>query len=100
MPVLSSANKHVYLERFGKIASDAKPLWGKMTGAQMIGHVTGTLLYTLGDTPVLPFRGNFKTQYVYAPLLLNGILNFPKNIKIPQSKKAKHFSRKTAPRKV
>jgi len=89
MPALTSANKSVYLSRFEKIAPDAKPLWGKMTGAQMIGHVTGTLLYTLGDTPVIPFRGNFKTQFIYAPLLLNGILKFPKNVKIPQSKKAK-----------
>lgn len=89
MPALSSANKHVYLGRFEKIAPDAKPLWGKMTGAQMFVHVTNTLLYTLCETPVIPFRGNFKTQFIYAPLLLNGILKFPKNVKIPHTKKSK-----------
>lgn len=86
MPVLSESNVQMYLDRFAKVAPDAKPLWGKMTGAQMLGHVNTTLLYTLGETPLLAFRGNFKTQYIYAPLALNGIVKFPKNVPLPRSK--------------
>lgn len=88
MPVLSESNLQFYLDRFAKVAPDAKPLWGKMSGAQMLGHVNMTLLYTLGETPLLAFRGNFKTQYIYAPLLLNGILKFPKNVPLPRAKNA------------
>ena len=86
MPMLSESTVQSYMDRFAKVAPDAKPLWGKMTGAQMLGHVTGTLLYTLGEVPLLQFRGNFKTQYIYAPLLLNGILKFPKNVPLPRGK--------------
>jgi len=86
MPILSESNVQSYLDRFAKVAPDATPLWGKMSGAQMLGHVTMTLLYTLGEAPLLQFRGNFKTQYIYAPLLLNGILKFPKNVPLPRAK--------------
>ena len=88
MPALSESNVRTYLDRFANVSPDAKPSWGKMSGAQMLGHVTNTLLYTLGETPLLAFRGNFKTQYIYAPLLLNGILKFPKNVPLPRSKNA------------
>jgi oxepin-CoA hydrolase/3-oxo-5,6-dehydrosuberyl-CoA semialdehyde dehydrogenase len=88
MPALSESNVQTYLGRFAKVTPDAKPLWGKMSGAQMLGHVTSTLLYSLGETPLLQFRGNFKTQYIYAPLLLNGILKFPKNVPLPRGKNA------------
>jgi len=86
MPILSENSKSLYLNRFTKVAPDAKPLWGKMTGAQMIGHCNGVLLYTLGETPLLPFRGNFMYQYVVAPMLLTGVVKFPKNVPIPRAK--------------
>lgn len=86
MPNLSDSTAQSYLDRFAAVAPDAAPLWGKMNGAQMLGHVTNTLRYSLGETPLLAFRGNFKTQYIYAPLLINGIMPFPKNVRLPRSK--------------
>jgi len=88
VPKLTEATKEQFIARFAKIQPNAQPLWGKMTGAQMIGHVDDVLRYTLCETPLVPFRGNFKFQYIFAPLLLNGILKFPKNVQIPRSKGA------------
>ena len=88
MPMLSESNVQSYLDRFAKVTPDAKPKWGKMTGAQMLGHATNSVLYTLGDIPPMIFRGNFKTQYIYAPLLLNGIRKFPKSVPLPRGKKS------------
>ena len=88
MPMLSSSNLQQYLDRFSKVTPDAKPLWGKMTGAQMFGHVTSTLRYTLNETPLVPFRGTFVHQYIFAPLALNGIVKFPRNVKIPRAPNA------------
>lgn len=86
MPVLTRQSAEEFLSRFRIVAPDAQPQWGKMNGAQMLGHVAGVVYYSMGRGPDVPFRGNFKTQYIYAPLLLNGVLKFPKNVRIPRKK--------------
>lgn len=87
MAGLSEATVGRFLERFSKVAPDARPLWGSMTGAQMLGHVNATLLYTLGETPLVPFRGTFVRQYVFGPLVIHGIVKIPHNVRVPGTKK-------------
>jgi len=85
-----------FLERFQKIAPDAKPIWGTMTPAQMIGHLNGAVRYSMGYGPDIPFKGNWKTKYIFAPLILNGIKQIPRNIKVPRPKGTKSFDPPTA----
>ncbi|MDZ4861650.1 MAG: DUF1569 domain-containing protein [Candidatus Hydrogenedentes bacterium] len=86
MAGLSDNTKQLFLNRFEKVAPDATPLWGKLRGAQMIDHCNSVVLYTLGETPLLPFRGTFMFQYIAAPLLLTGVMKFPKNVPLPRTK--------------
>jgi hypothetical protein len=91
MTRLSESTLRGYLDRFQKIAPDAAPCWGKMTVPQMIGHVNGAVRYSMGYGPDIPFKGNWKTKYIFAPLILNGIKQVPRNIKVPRPKGAQSF---------
>ena len=73
------------LDRLRAIPEDRAPKWGKFTLLQMFGHLNSTIQYTLGNTPLLPFVGNFKTQYIFAPLILNGIRAFPHDVRLPRA---------------
>ncbi|MBI2423310.1 MAG: hypothetical protein HYV27_10815 [Candidatus Hydrogenedentes bacterium] len=73
-------------ERFNGLPVDARPKWGKMNRNQAIGHLNMTALYVLGNGPSFNFRGNLLTRHVFRPLLVNGWMNFPHNIKLPAPK--------------
>ncbi len=81
MARLSESTLGDFLERFRQIAPDAKPLWGEMTAPQMIGHLNGAARYSMGYGPDIPFKGNWKTRHIFAPLILNGFKQIPHNVK-------------------
>lgn len=68
--------------RLGKLEPDARPAWGRMTPDRMVGHLIGTVRYSMGRGPRLPFAGNWFSRKVLAPLILNGVLSIPKNVKV------------------
>ncbi len=74
-----------FLTRFRSIDPETKPLWGEMTIAQMLGHLNGATRYSMGYGPDVPFRGNWKTKYIFAPLILNGIKQIPHNVRAPRN---------------
>jgi len=39
------------LPYFGKLTSESKPLWGKMSAQRMVEHLTDTLLIACGKNP-------------------------------------------------
>lgn len=85
MSRLSESNLDAFLTRFRRIAPEAKPLWGTMTVSQMLGHLNGATRYSMGYGPDVPFKGNWKTKYVFAPLILNGFRQIPRNVRAPRN---------------
>jgi hypothetical protein len=67
--------------RLNRIKPDAKPRWGKMSSAGMIGHLAFWVRYSMGKTPEYPFVGGWFSKTVIAPLILNGLLPVPRNLK-------------------
>jgi len=77
------------LARLSALPPDAKPQWGSMTLSQMVGHVNLVVRYTLGEQSELPFKGNWRTRRIFGPLILNGIVKIPKNVRLPRPEGAK-----------
>lgn len=73
------------------LPADRSPAWGKMTPAQMMGHLRMTVMYTCGAGPDMPFRGNWKSKMLFKPLVLNGIVAIPHNVKLPRPKGVKEL---------
>ncbi len=86
MPKLTESNVPELLARFRRIPADAAPQWGKMTAPQMFGHVNNALRYSMGYGPEMPFKGNWKTRYIFAPMILNGWKQIPRNVRLPRPK--------------
>ena len=72
------------IARLNRIKPDAKPAWGRMTPPEMIGHLTTIIRATKGKGPEYPFRGNWLTTRIVAPLLLRGIIPMPRNRRGPE----------------
>ena len=71
------------VSRLSKLRPDAKPAWGSITPERMIGHLTMTVRYSMGRVPELDVRGNWFVRHLVRPLVLNGLLRIPKNLKVP-----------------
>lgn len=72
------------IARLGRLKPDARPQWGTMSRDQMIGHLAYSVRYSMGKGAEIPFVGNWFTKNIVAPLLLNGWLPIPKNLKDPR----------------
>ena len=71
--------------RLDRLKPDAKPRWGVMSPGQMIGHLIFWMRYSMGKGPEYRFAGNWFTMRVVSPLMLNGWLPVPRNLKGIQS---------------
>jgi hypothetical protein len=71
-------------KRFTGLPVDKKPLWGRMSPPQMYAHIITSVRYSLGKEPLTPNEGGWFGHYIAAPLLLNGFLKMPKNVKAPK----------------
>ena len=84
MQVFDNAFGLAVKERFATVAEEATPAWGTMTRDQVQGHLNKVILYTLGEGPEMPFRGNFKTRHLFRHIILLGLKEIPHNIKVPR----------------
>lgn len=96
MPALNQSISNRILEQLKKLAPQTKPLWGTMTPAQMIGHLNTGVKYTMGEGSEMPFKGNWKTRYIFKHILLHGIKEIPHNIKLPKAKSGKDVTKSEA----
>ena len=72
--------------RIGGLPEDVKPQWGTMNRGQLIGHLDRVLHYTLGEGPEMPFKGGFKTRYIFRPIVMYGLKEIPHNVPVPRIK--------------
>ncbi len=88
MPTFDREFIEATTQRLDKLTPDSEPLWGKMSPAQMMGHLNMSIIYSLGNLPAFPDASTWPSRNIIAPLILNGILKFPKNIVPPRAEGA------------
>jgi hypothetical protein len=69
------------LRRLKGLRPGAKPAWGKLTAVGMTGHLIDAVRYSMGKAGGVRDRSNWLFRKVVAPLMLNGVIPIPKNIK-------------------
>ena len=72
------------LARLERIQPGTQPRWGKMNVAQLFGHLTQVVGYTMQTDIQFPFKGNWKTRWIFRPLILSGAVKIPKNVRLPK----------------
>lgn len=71
------------IRRLGRLRPDAKPAWGTLTPPGMVQHLADSMRFSLGRAGDLPDQSNWFSRNLVAPLILNGIVRIPKNMKAP-----------------
>jgi hypothetical protein len=71
------------IRRLSAIKPDAKPAWDVLTRQGMIQHLADTVRFSMGKLGDLPDRSNWFSRKIIAPLILNGIVPIPRNLKTP-----------------
>lgn len=88
MRKLDRTTAKAILAKLDRIPTDAKPRWGKMNRAQLYGHLALVMRHMLGQTPEMPFKGNWVTRNIFRHLVVNGIVEIPHNVRLPRPKGA------------
>ncbi len=70
------------ITRLNRIKPDAKPQWGAMSPAHMIGHLAFWVRYSMGKGDEFPFAGNWLTKKIVGTITLTGWLPVPRNLKL------------------
>jgi hypothetical protein len=84
MPKFDRAFIDQTAKRLEQLTPESKPLWGKMTCPQMMGHLNMTIIYSLGNLPAIPGSPSWAYRNIIGPLILNGIMKLPKNLTPPR----------------
>ena len=91
---------HDYIEdviaRLQTIHPKARPLWGEMTGREMIAHLTDALRYSMGRGSQLPDRSTWFTRNVLRRLLFWGVVRIPRNVRLPRATDERPVARERA----
>lgn len=76
------------VRRLRTIPADAKPRWGTMSRDQLFGHLIMVMRYCMGRGPELPDKSTWVSRNLIRPLILNGLVPIPKNVRLPRPKSA------------
>lgn len=71
------------MQRLGEIEPGAPPVWGTLSSEGVVQHLADTVRYAMGKGPELPDKSTWFLRTIAAPLVLNGIVRIPKNVKAP-----------------
>lgn len=80
------------VERLRRIPEDAVPRGGDLTKQALIQHFIWTLRHCLGKSTRVPFYGNALSCHVTGPLVLHGVLPFPRECRLPKRLQARGIS--------
>lgn len=83
MGKMTCAYAETAVNRLASLRPEASPAWGTLAPAQMIGHLNQVVRYTIGEGPDVPFRGNWKSRYIFRPLILGQLVKMPRNVRLP-----------------
>lgn len=80
------------MARLKRIPANAKPKWGTLDRQGLVEHFIWTLRHSMGRSKTVPYMGNWVSKWIFAPLVLNGIVPIPKNIQFPKWLKETGFN--------
>ena len=72
------------MPRLGAIKPGTPPAWGTLSPEGVIQHLADTMRYAMGKGPALPDKSTWFLRTIAAPLVLNGIVRIPRNVKAPR----------------
>ena len=79
MPSLNNAaDREALVARLDTLSPDMQPLWGRMSAAKMLAHMTDAFRMALGDLPVKPKKIPLIGSFPFKQLVIF-VLPFPKN---------------------
>jgi hypothetical protein len=81
MPIIKEETIQVLIDRINKLNKNDKPLWGTMTGPQMLAHCATSIKMAYGDIPVKYRIGKFKSAFY--KFLIVDLLPFQKFLPAP-----------------
>ena len=81
MPIIKEETIQVFIDRINRLDENKKPLWGKMTGPQMLAHCSSSIKMAYGDIPVKFRLGKFRSA-MYKFLIVD-VLPFQKYLPAP-----------------
>lgn len=84
MPKFDQAFIDATAKRLEQLTPESQPLWGKMSCAEMMGHLNMTIIYSMGNLPKIPASPTWVYRNVVGPLILNGVIKLPKNFTPPR----------------
>ena len=70
------------IQRMRELKRDSKPQWGRLSAAGMVRHLGDSIRYSMGRRGKQAFKGNWFTRRIIGPLIMNGIIRMPKNVKL------------------
>lgn len=82
MPIMDHDYSEELMKRLADIPLDAKPLWGSLTRDTMIAHLAQAVRYSMGRTAPLPDRSTWVSRNLIGPLICNGWLRIPRNVRM------------------
>lgn len=85
MPALTRERANEFIGLLRTIPEDKKPEWGKMNRAQLYGHLMIVLRYCMRQVPEFPDSSTLYRRLFLKPLLLNGFVDFPKSVPLPDT---------------
>ncbi|MFP6584941.1 MAG: DUF1569 domain-containing protein [Candidatus Hydrogenedentota bacterium] len=81
MPALDRNTVDEILQRIESIPDDAEPAWGTLRKDTLVGHLVWVVKSSMESSTNVPYQGNFLLKNIVGPLLREGIIKFPKNVK-------------------
>jgi hypothetical protein len=72
------------IARIERIPPGATPRWGALRRHTLIEHLIWIVRHSMGRSQQMPFFGNWFTCQLLAPLILNGLLPIPRNVRYPE----------------
>lgn len=81
MPSVSRANVDEIIRRIESIPDDAEPKWGTLRKDSLIEHLIWAVKGSMNTSQPVPYQGSSFLKNIAGPLLLLGLVQFPKNVK-------------------
>ena len=81
MPALKASDIDPIIARIQSIPDDREPKWGTLRKEPLVRHLIWAMEESMNTDSKVIFQGNLLFTLVIRPLLLNGFLKLPQNVK-------------------
>ena len=89
----NAADRQAILDRFDRLAPDARPKWGKFDAPRMVAHVTDTVRWSIGELTVVPM-GKSPIGFWPVNALIMFYLPWPKGVPTAPERRVRPHQRR------